>query len=191
MRDKFVVSFLIYSNCKQQIRLFLKYFIFRFPLFLLNSSCFLSGEWKPCIKVSFHRCYVMSRFSNLEGSIYYPSSQPTHLLSRSFNVVTAKSACLVYICFTEVYEKYCEYNLALPPSRTSFLREKYCPRPKKFSKICLTWLSHRVTQPAVFHRNAMRENFQHGGQREALSSISHAVFAPEHSIRQDSENERI
>lgn len=92
----------------------------------------------------------MSRFSNLEGSIYYPSSQPTHLLSRSFNVVTAKSACLVYICFTEVYEKYCEYNLALPPSRTSFLREKYCPRLKKFSKICLTGLSHRVTQPAVF-----------------------------------------
>lgn len=41
------------------------------------------------------------------------------------------------------------------------------------------------------HRNAMRENFQHGGQREALSSISHAVFAPEHSIRQVSENERI
>ena len=135
----------------------------------------------------------MSRFSNLEGSIYYPSSQPTHLLSRSFNVVTAKSACLVYICFTEVYEKYCEYNLALPPSRTSFLREKYCPRLKKFSKICFTFLMIKPSRDSTsgIHRNAMRENFQHGGQREALSSISHAVFAPEYSIRQVSENERI
>lgn len=44
----------------------------------------------------------MSRFSNLEGSIYLPILATHAPAAKVIQCRGAKSACLVYICFTEV-----------------------------------------------------------------------------------------